>query len=59
MSQIIFEKKYDGETLYDLGRDIHECFDKSFNPKVENIPVDEYGFQQGNFVVSVKWIPNE
>ncbi len=45
MSQIIFEKKYDGENLYDLGRDIHECFDKRFNPKVENIPVDEYGFQ--------------
>jgi hypothetical protein len=59
MSAVIFEKKYDGESLYDLNRDIHECFDKRFNSLVADVPVDEYGFQQGTFLVSVKWIPNE
>ncbi len=59
MGKVIFDKEYDAESLYDLGRDIHECFDHRFNPSVKDIPVDEHGFQQGTFVVSVNWIPNE
>ncbi len=57
--KIIFNKNYDGESLYDLARDVHECFDHRFNPLVKDIPVDEYGFQKGKFVVSVKWMPSE
>ena len=53
----IFEKTYSSEELSDLGRDIGECFDCRLNPLVNSIPKDEYGFDKGNYVVSVQWIP--
>jgi hypothetical protein len=52
----IFEKDYDGESLYDVQRDIIECFDQRFNPSVKDIPQDEYGFQIGTFKITVEWI---
>lgn len=51
----VFNKKYDDESLYDLGRDISECIDPTFNPKIRDIPVDEHGFREGTFQVSVTW----
>jgi hypothetical protein len=51
----IFEKDYDGESLYDVQRDIIECFDGRFNPIVKDIPQDEHGFQMGTFRITVEW----
>jgi len=51
----IFEKNYDGESLYDLGRDIHEAFEGDFNEVINQVPKDEHGFMQGTFKVTVVW----
>lgn len=56
---IVFEKEYDGESLYDLGRDIAEAIDVTYNPIVEEIPQDEYGFQLGTFKVIIEWSKEE
>jgi hypothetical protein len=53
---ILFKKEYDGESLYDAGRDFDEAFDATFNPAVNKIPHDEYGIQLGTFRVTVEWI---
>lgn len=55
MSLTIFNKEYDGESLYDLSRDIAECFEADYNPVLQSIPADAYGFQQGKFVVTITW----
>lgn len=55
----LFEKDYDGESLYDLGRDISEAIDTRFNPLVQKIPTDEHGFQEGTFTVSIVWENDE
>jgi hypothetical protein len=52
----IFEKDFDGESLYDVQRDIIECFDGRFNPIVKDIPQDEHGIQLGTFRITVEWI---
>lgn len=54
----VFKKEYCGESICDLGRDLIESFDPQFNPKVSDIPQDEYGFQEGSFIVTVEWKPN-
>ena len=51
----VFEEYYDGESLYDVDRDIHECLDSTYNKVVDKIPVDEYNIQQGTFKVTVLW----
>lgn len=56
---IIFENIYDGESIVDVPRDIFESFDPRFNSRVESIPTDEFGFQKGSFVVTVKWVQEE
>lgn len=53
--QIVFLKSYDGESLYDLSRDIDEAIDEVYNPIMKTIPVDEHGFQKGRFAVSILW----
>lgn len=53
----IFHKEYDGESIYDVQRDVIEAFDTKFNPEVADIPQDENGFQEGQFIVTVKWSP--
>lgn len=53
----IFHKEYDGESIYDVQRDVIEAFDTKFNPEVTDIPQDENGFQEGQFIVTVKWSP--
>ena len=53
----LFKKDYDGESLYDLSRDIAEAIDETYNPVAASIPKDEHGFQQGIFHVTIEWIP--
>ena len=52
---IIFHKNYDGESLYDLSRDIGEAFEGDFNPVINTVPQNEHGFQQGVFRVTIEW----
>lgn len=59
MTTTIFSKTYDGESLYDLGRDIHEAFEDDFNPAIKVAPKDEYGFHKGTFTVKVEWQAEE
>lgn len=56
---IIFERVYDGEGLCDVDRDVVECFCPGFNPLVENIPQDKFGFQCGTFKVTIEWEPED
>jgi len=51
----VFKKEYDGESIVDLGRDISEALVTAFNPVIDLIPVDDYGFQKGTFTVAVVW----
>ena len=55
----IFEKEYDGESIYDVQRDVIEAFDARFNPMVKDIPQDEYGFQLGTFTIRIEWSNEE
>lgn len=52
---IVFDKDYDGESLYDLSRDIHEAFDSNFNSIILDIPRDEFGLMTGTFNVKIEW----
>jgi len=56
-SMLIFEKQYDGESIVDVSRDVTEAFDTRFNPIVESITCDKYGFTQGNYTVTIIWEP--
>lgn len=58
MTIVLLDKTYDGESIYDLTRDVDEAIDESMTPELKNIPKDEYGFQQGKFVVSIVWQPS-
>lgn len=51
----LFEKEYDGESLYDCYRDVSEAIDSDYNPLIKDIPQDEYGFQKGKFKVVITW----
>ncbi len=53
---IILDKKYDGESIVDLDRDISEMFNEEFDPRIETIPKDVHGFMKGTFKVTVEWI---
>lgn len=52
---IIFNKTYNGESLYDFTRDMAEVFDSEFNESLSEIPVDNHGFQKGKFIVNIEW----
>lgn len=54
---IIFKKEYDGESLYDLDRDVAEAVDETHNYSIKDIPKDEHGFQTGTFKVTIEWFP--
>lgn len=51
----VFKKEYDGESVVDLDRDISEALVTAFNPVIDLIPVDAYGFQKGTFTVTIVW----
>lgn len=55
MRKFIFHKEYDSESLCDLSRDIHECFDPRFNEEMKDIPQDKHGFHEGTFKVEICW----
>lgn len=55
----LFKKEYDGENIVDVSRDVSEAFDSDFNPLSAAIPQDDHGFQQGAFIVTIEWVPNE
>lgn len=59
MSKVVFKKDYDGESLYDVERDVMESFDENYNPIVKDIPQDQYGIQKGTFTVTITWNPEE
>lgn len=54
----VFDKVYDGESLYDLSRDIGEAFIEEYNDLLKDIPKDEYGIQSGTFTVKAEWKPS-
>lgn len=55
MSTLIFSKTYDGNSLCDLGRDVEEAWEGEYNEAVRAIPVDEFGFPTGQFVLTIVW----
>lgn len=54
---LIFKKEYDGESLYDLDRDVAEAVDETYNDAIKDIPTDEYGMHLGTFKVTIEWSP--
>lgn len=57
MAKALFEKEYDGEELADVGRDVSEGLNSTFNHRMIGIPTDEHGFPTGSFRVLIEWIP--
>lgn len=55
----LLDKKYDGESLYDVARDVHEAFDSRFTPAMAQVPKDEHGFAQGTFTIHITWEPDQ
>lgn len=50
----LLEKIYDGGSLVDIERDIHEAVSEGD----EAIPTDLHGFPIGKFAVTITWTPN-
>lgn len=55
----LFKKKYDGESICDVDRDVSEAFSSVMNPLMEQVPDDEHGMSQGTFTVTITWTPPE
>ena len=51
----VFKKIYDGESLYDLDRDVSEAMIEDYNAVMRQIPKDENELHKGKFVVSIIW----
>ena len=56
---IFFDKEYDDESLYDLGRDVYEAFDPEFNPAMPVLEKDEHGFTNGRYRVVIYLLEEE
>ena len=55
----IFEKRYCGESIVDLERNLSELFDPDYSPELfEMIPDNKDGFLSGTFIVTVIWESN-
>jgi hypothetical protein len=52
---MIFEKEYDYEALYDLGRDVSEAMNEEYNECMADLPVDGNGMITGTFKVTIEW----
>jgi hypothetical protein len=57
-SIVLMDRTYDGESLYDAGRDFAEAFEPEQNPIVAAIPQDQHGLQLGTFRIQITWEPN-
>lgn len=55
----LLNKEYDAESLYDLGRDVHESFEFPEDEQFKNLKADEHGFLPGKFVVSINYIEGD
>jgi len=55
----LFQKMYDGESIFDLERDVSESLSSVYNPLAAEIPRNEYGIQEGKFKVSITWEPDD
>lgn len=52
---ILFKKEYDGESIYDVERDVFEAFQSDHNALVHAIPMDDGGIMKGTFKVTIEW----
>lgn len=56
MNKVIFSKKYDDESLYDLPEDIGDAVNSDYNPEYDALPSNEDGdFKLGTFTVTITW----
>jgi hypothetical protein len=55
----IFKKKYDGDSLCDVSRDVSEAFDEDFNENASVVPKDKHGFHTGTFTITIEWEDSE
>jgi hypothetical protein len=55
----LLDKIYDGESICDISRDVHEAFIADFTPNIKNIPVNEDYIQKGSFRVLIVWNSDE
>ena len=51
----LFNKTYDGDSICDLSRDIHEIFNPEITPAIKSVKSDKNGIHKGSFSVVVKW----
>jgi hypothetical protein len=51
----LFRETYDGESLYDLDRDVAEALMEEYNPKMSQVSQDEHGLHKGSFIVTIEW----
>jgi len=50
--RVIFNQRYDWESLCDVYRDVSEAVDVTFNPEMEGIP----GEFSGEIVVTIRYV---
>ncbi len=55
MTISLLNKEYDGEDIFDAGRDVWEAWHKQFTPAVRDIPYDNLGFFKGKFKIKIEW----
>lgn len=53
----IFEKQYDGNSLCDMNRDLHEALNPEFNDKAERLEMDEHYMVKGTITVTMRYDP--
>lgn len=58
-AKLVFRRRYGGDNICDIERDVSEAIADGYNPIVAEIPKDEHGFQQGTFEVLIVWHPND
>lgn len=54
----VFSKRYGGEDINDLERDVSEAFDPDYNPTAAVVTKDKHGFVDGKVVVTMIWVPD-
>lgn len=54
---VLFHKHYSSESIIDVPQDLDDLW--TFNPELQQLPKDEYGFTRGSFHVMVVWTPEE